>query len=300
LQHAHLGVEHLFNVLTARAGGHTQRLLASLGLDPRRLREDWRREAGTGKGTTGSKFRPTARLIAVLARAGEHAEDAGLLDEALLLRAVIEEGQSLPMRHLAALGHPAAALLAQLEGAGSACGFAGRPGDQAQTCRPRDLSHADPRPLGPRPDGPGPQRQAGRCHRTRRRDQADGDGPRADAEVQSAAAGRGRNRQDGDRGRAGLAHCAGARATGAAGTPDRRAGDGRADCRNPVPGTVRGAPAADIEGSGVGQRRHPVHRRDPHHDGRRRQRGRVGRCRPDVQARAGARRHLVHRRHDAG
>ena len=50
LYHNYIGTEHLYNALTKVEGGITQRLLVSVGLDPRIIRNDIRRDAGTGEG----------------------------------------------------------------------------------------------------------------------------------------------------------------------------------------------------------------------------------------------------------
>ena len=74
---------------------------------------------------------------------------------------------------------------------------------------------------------------------------------------------------------------------------------GRADRRREISRRVRGAAEGRAEGGDVvGRRHHPVHRRDAHAGRRRQGRRRDGRLQP-AQARAGARRTALHRRHHA-
>ena len=74
---------------------------------------------------------------------------------------------------------------------------------------------------------------------------------------------------------------------------------GRADRRREIPRRVRGAAQVGAAGGDVvGRRHHPVHRRDAHAGRRRQGRRRDGRVEP-AQARAGARRTALHRRHHA-
>ena len=103
LRHGHLGVEHLFLALledeavAARLGAH--------GLDAPALRDAVRREAGTGRAGAAATLAPTPRLSALLARAG------GASAAPALLRALLEDGDSLPARYLRALGHEPPLLL---------------------------------------------------------------------------------------------------------------------------------------------------------------------------------------------
>ncbi len=74
---------------------------------------------------------------------------------------------------------------------------------------------------------------------------------------------------------------------------------GRADRRREVPRRVRRAAQGRAERPGqAGRPGDPVHRRAAHHGRRRQGRGRDG-CRQHAQARAGARRTALRRRHDA-
>ena len=105
LMHSHLGAEHLFNALTRQPGSHAVALLQSLGLEAGRLRDAIRTECGTGKSTPAGVPLLTPRLLSVMKRAEQMAEPAKPIAEDHLLRAIFEEGESLPVRYLVSLGH---------------------------------------------------------------------------------------------------------------------------------------------------------------------------------------------------
>ncbi len=113
LQHAHLGVEHLFIGLIRQSGGPGDRLLRGLGLDAERVRDAIRAEAGSGKGSGAGELPLTPRLLAVLEGAGTSGQGAQPTEQDLL-RAIVAEGESLPVRYLASLGHAPALVLARL------------------------------------------------------------------------------------------------------------------------------------------------------------------------------------------
>ncbi len=118
-KHTHLGVEALSIAMLGSVGGCASATLRHCGIDPVVACDDVRREAGTWKGGGDSSLALTPRLIAVLEVASELAEH-GAISEAHLLQAILLEGESLPVRYLASLGHPATALLDIMNPAGGA------------------------------------------------------------------------------------------------------------------------------------------------------------------------------------
>jgi ATP-dependent Clp protease ATP-binding subunit ClpC len=109
LHHDYIGVEHLYIVLTQTEGGIAQRLLFAVGLDPRTVRNEIRRETGandTDSAYTLDEIPFTPRANRVLAAAvyiaDDHGEDTIL--ELHLLMAILREGESIPIRKLQTLG----------------------------------------------------------------------------------------------------------------------------------------------------------------------------------------------------
>ncbi len=103
LKHFYLGVEHIFIALTKIENGVTQSSLQQLKLDPKQARDAVRRIAGMGDGNRyweGMKITP--RCEAVLKLASKQAARRGNLplEEKDLLLAILEEGESLPVRLL--------------------------------------------------------------------------------------------------------------------------------------------------------------------------------------------------------
>ncbi len=157
---AHLGVEGLFIALLSSAGGCASATLRRCGIDPKVVSDTVRREAGTGNGAGDSRLALTPRLIAVLHAASELAGD-GAISEAHLLQGMLLEGESLPVRYLASLGHTPAALLEILTESGKAAG-----GDATRLVRDTSgaastrLPSAQPGPTGTTPSpeyaAPGP------------------------------------------------------------------------------------------------------------------------------------------------
>ena len=115
LAHAYVGVEHLFLGMSRQADGSLAHWLTRSGLDSTELRAKLRGQCGMGKG-----FSPagalTPRALALLQAAAEAVGPDRPIDEAALLSAMIEEGESLPMRYLASLGWGRESLLAELGG----------------------------------------------------------------------------------------------------------------------------------------------------------------------------------------
>lgn len=108
LQHAYLGVEHLFMAMTRREDGPTFALLRRAGFNPRQVRADVRREIGTGEsGDDGPlPLTPRAEIILSIAvfNADRDAETGAELDERQVLLAILQEGESIPVRKLIELG----------------------------------------------------------------------------------------------------------------------------------------------------------------------------------------------------
>ena len=112
LRHRYLGVEHVFIALTR---GTVETVLRAAGCDVADIREQLQRAMGTGDVTSPAEILLTPRLVWILeAAAGYEERDAAALDDALL-RTIIKEGDSLPMRLLASLGYAPEKLLGALE-----------------------------------------------------------------------------------------------------------------------------------------------------------------------------------------
>jgi ATP-dependent Clp protease ATP-binding subunit ClpA len=106
LGHNYLGAEHLFIAMTKAGNSVTSNLLRRAGLNPRVVRNEIRREAGMGEGSTDSVLPLTPRAAMVLSIAIFFAErdEADDVGEIHLLLAMLQEGEGLPVRKLAELG----------------------------------------------------------------------------------------------------------------------------------------------------------------------------------------------------
>ena len=108
LGHNYIGVEHLFMACTRQESGPVSRLLRRAGFSPRQVRNEIRREIGTGEGKLGQVLPLTPRAEMVLALAVFLAEreefSSEEIDEAHLLMAILQEGESVPIRKLIELG----------------------------------------------------------------------------------------------------------------------------------------------------------------------------------------------------
>lgn len=101
LQHFYVGVEHLFIALTRLDGGLVPDVLAQVGSSPRYLRYVVRDLAGRGEERrywTGYPLSP--RASAVLDAAGAYVRTGKKPAERALLLAILDEGQSIPIRAL--------------------------------------------------------------------------------------------------------------------------------------------------------------------------------------------------------
>ncbi len=105
LEHGYIGVEHCFIALTKIEDGPTSNLLRRAGLSPRAVRHALRKEIGTGEGTQDETLPLTPRLSMVLSLALLLAErEEENIDEAHILLAIMQEGESVPVRKLVELG----------------------------------------------------------------------------------------------------------------------------------------------------------------------------------------------------
>src|SRR5579863_622125 len=116
---SHIGVEHVFIALIGAKARAGYALLQALGQDPDSVLESIRREVGTGEGPQAEVASVTVRLAKIIGmaetRAGTNAKEI----ETALLRAVFEEGSSLPARYIASLGCDSALVLAHLGAGGT-------------------------------------------------------------------------------------------------------------------------------------------------------------------------------------
>jgi ATP-dependent Clp protease ATP-binding subunit ClpC len=106
LNHPYIGVEHLFMALTRSEQTAVSRLLRRASLSPRVVRTEIRREVGSGDGPQGDVLPLTPRAEMVLSIAtfsADHDHQDDVTDSHLLL-AVLQEGDSVPVRKLAELG----------------------------------------------------------------------------------------------------------------------------------------------------------------------------------------------------
>jgi len=116
LGHNYIGTEHLFMAMTKIENGAADVLLKRAGLNPRIVRQEIRREIGTGEGTIDNVLPLTPRAGMVLSIAMFFAErdDAEEVDDMHLLLAMLQEGEGVPIRKLAEMGFNVNAWLNQL------------------------------------------------------------------------------------------------------------------------------------------------------------------------------------------
>lgn len=114
LKHPYVGIEHLFNAITRQPGGPGESLLRSLGLEAGFVRDRIRAESGVGKEEAAGFPDLTPRLLTVLALAEQRTASGAALSETQVLRAMFEEGESIPVRYLASLGHKPTTFLERL------------------------------------------------------------------------------------------------------------------------------------------------------------------------------------------
>jgi len=107
LGHNYVGVEHLFIACTREEDTPTSHLLRKARLDPRAVRAEIRRDIGVGDGKPSEviPYTPRAEIILQLAimlydRDRERDQTGGEVDEAHFLIAMLQEGESIPIRKL--------------------------------------------------------------------------------------------------------------------------------------------------------------------------------------------------------
>ncbi len=106
LGHGYIGTEHLFIAATRDENGPTCRLLRRAGMTPREVRNEIRREIGTGEGVHDNVLPLTPRTEMVLSLAIFLAEqdEARVVTEQHLLMALLQEGEGVPVRKLIDMG----------------------------------------------------------------------------------------------------------------------------------------------------------------------------------------------------
>lgn len=106
LKHNYIGVEHLFIAATKNEDGSTARLLRSAGYNPRRVRNEIRREIGMGENEIDEVLPLTPRAMMVLSLSIFLAERDSQedVDETHVLLAIMQEGESVPIRKLMDMG----------------------------------------------------------------------------------------------------------------------------------------------------------------------------------------------------
>ncbi len=102
LGHAYIGVEHLFIAATKNDEGPTAKLLKRAGLNPRMVRNEIRKEIGLGESVMPEvlPLTPRAGMVLLLAINSADQEEADEIDEAHILLAILQEGESVPIRKL--------------------------------------------------------------------------------------------------------------------------------------------------------------------------------------------------------
>ena len=98
LDHNYIGVEHLFMALTRNDKGLTTLLIKKAGLDPRFVRNEIRKEIGTGDAKVGDVLPMTPRAELVLALtiflSDRDEEGSGQVEEVHLLVAISRSTRS--------------------------------------------------------------------------------------------------------------------------------------------------------------------------------------------------------------
>jgi len=106
LGHNYIGAEHLFMACTRSENGPVNALLRRAGFKPREVRNEIRREIGSGEGLLDETLPLTPRAGIILSLAIFMADRDGSLDcgENHILMALLQEGESVPIRKLAEMG----------------------------------------------------------------------------------------------------------------------------------------------------------------------------------------------------
>ena len=102
LGHNYIGTEHIFIGATKIENGATAELLRRAGLNPRQVRNEIRREIGTGEGSTSDilPLTPRAEMVLSLAIFMADREESDEVEEAHILLALLQEGEGVPIRKL--------------------------------------------------------------------------------------------------------------------------------------------------------------------------------------------------------
>jgi ATP-dependent Clp protease ATP-binding subunit ClpC len=105
LIHNYIGTEHLF-IAATRTDGPTSKLLKRAGFNPRQVRNEIRREIGTGDTPVGDVLPLTPRTAMVLSLAIFLAEQENKpeVEESHMLMALLQEGEGVPVRKLMDMG----------------------------------------------------------------------------------------------------------------------------------------------------------------------------------------------------
>ncbi len=106
LGHNYIGTEHIFIGATKIENGATAELLRRAGLNPRQVRNEIRREIGTGEGSISDilPLTPRAEMVLSLAIFMADREESDEVEEAHILLALLQEGEGVPIRKLIELG----------------------------------------------------------------------------------------------------------------------------------------------------------------------------------------------------
>ncbi|MBZ0291762.1 MAG: ATP-dependent Clp protease ATP-binding subunit [Anaerolineae bacterium] len=106
LGHNYIGTEHLFIASTRNETGPTSNLLRRAGMKPREIRNEIRREIGTGDGPLSEVLPLTPRTEMVLSLAiflADRDNEREVSEESLLM-ALLQEGEGVPVRKLMDMG----------------------------------------------------------------------------------------------------------------------------------------------------------------------------------------------------
>ncbi|MBC7869243.1 MAG: ATP-dependent Clp protease ATP-binding subunit [Chitinophagaceae bacterium] len=106
LGHSFIGTEHLFIAATRNEQGPTYALLRRAGLNPREVRNEIRREIGTGEGphTDVLPFTPRTEMVLSLAIFLAEQDNDQDVTEGHMLMALLQEGEGVPIRKLQEMG----------------------------------------------------------------------------------------------------------------------------------------------------------------------------------------------------
>jgi len=106
LGHSFIGTEHLFIAATRNEQGPTYALLRRAGLNPREVRNEIRREIGTGEGpqTDVLPFTPRTEMVLSLAIFLAEQDNDQDVTESHMLMALLQEGEGVPIRKLQEMG----------------------------------------------------------------------------------------------------------------------------------------------------------------------------------------------------